>query len=534
MVRLRASRYQSMREEARNERDRQTQPAEAGPRRCIMTAVADGQRGLITAGLMTATFLGMLDSTVVNVSLPHIQGSLSASSEQITWVLTFYMVATAVMTPISSWLAARVGLRPMLLTCVGAFTLTSMVCGVATNLPEMIVLRVLQGMAFAPIPPLAQAVLLRINPPERFGRAMAAFTMATVAAPVIGPALGGFITEHASWRWCFYINLPAGIVAFLLLWAVLPDEPAEPRRFDFLGFGSLAMAIGALQLLLDRGPSLDWFGSREICAEALVAVGGLWVYVTHTITAAHPLFDPSLIRNRNFVAGAVILFVVMLLLFASVALLPLMTQTLLGYPATLSGLLNVPRALVILVFLQLVGRLDTKVDRRLLAAIGLVFLLVAFWRMSFFDLSMGAATIIFATLFQGVGQGLVGVPVTTLTLATIRPDQRNDASTVINLIRSLGGSVGVSLMAGLMVANGQKMHASLAAHVNPDDPVFRAALPAALSPDTLPGISALNAEITRQSAMVAFVDNFRLMIVLGLACLPLLLLLRQPRASSAV
>ena len=494
-----------------------------------MTEVADSRRGLITAGLMVATFTGALDMTVVNVSLPHMQGSLSASAEQITWVLTSYMVATAMATPVTSWLAGRVGLKTMVLACIAVFTATSFLCGMAVSLPEMVLLRALQGIAFAPIPPLAQAVLLKINPPEKHGRAMAVFMMSTVAAPIIGPTLGGYITETLSWRWCFYVNLAPGIACFLLLWFFMPREATEPRRFDFLGFGSLALAVGALQLMLDRGPSQDWLGSREICIEALIAVCGFWVYLTHTLTARDPLFDPSLVRDRNFVIGAVIMFLTMLLLFASVALLPIMLQSQMGYPATLTGLVNMPRAGMMMLMLFIVGRLDTVIDRRALATFGMAVLVISFWRMAKFDLSMGPDTIVVATMLGGVGQGLVTVPVTTLTLATILPGQRTDASTVLNLVRNLGGSVGVSVMQALMVINNQAMHASLAAKVHPDDPVVGAGLPAAMSPDTAAGALALNAEITRQAQMVAFVDNFWLMIALGLLCIPLVLLLRQPR-----
>jgi DHA2 family multidrug resistance protein len=493
-----------------------------------VSTVDEGRRALITAGLMVATFMGGVDATVVNVALPHIQGSLSASSDQITWMLTSYMVAMAVGIPISSWLADKFGLKTMLVAGIGVFTATSLLCGLSTTLPEMVLLRVLQGLAFAPIAPLSQAALLKINPPERFGRAMAVFAMATVAAPIVGPALGGYITETLSWRWCFYINLPVGLVALLLVWISLPSDTTRPRRFDFLGYASLAVAIGALQLFLDRGPSQDWFDSPEILIEALIAFSGLWIYVTHTLSARTALFDVALFRNRNFVAGAFVLFLVMLILFSSVSLMPLMTQNLMGYPAMSAGLINVPRALVIIVVLQVVGRLDTVVDRRLMAAVGLTILSYAFWRMARFDLSMGAGTIIAATMIQGLGQGMITVPVTTLTLATIGPSQRSDASTLINLFRNLGGSVGVAWMQATMVVNSQAMHAAMAAHVTPDSPVVRADLAPAFSPATTAGALALNAEITRQADMIAFVDNYWLMIAMAVVCGPLLLLLRQP------
>jgi DHA2 family multidrug resistance protein len=466
---------------------------------------------------------------VVNVSLPHIQGSLSASSDEITWVLTSYMVATGMMTPVSAWLGGRVGLKGMMLVGITLFTLSSVLCGLSTSLPEMVLLRIVQGLTFAPIPPLAQAAMMRLYPPGQQGRAMALFSMATVAGPIIGPVVGGYITDNLSWRWCFYLNLPPGAVALLLIWLFMPKEAVERRRLDFLGFGSLAIAIGALQLFLDRGPTLDWFGSREICIEAFLAGAGFWIFLIHSLTTSRPLFDPTLARDRNFVTSTIIMFVVMMLLFGSVALMPLMMQELLGYPATTTGLVGLPRALVILAALQIVGRLDTAIDRRLLTAGGLTMLTIALSSMTNFDLLMSPATIVVAQMLQGVGQGFVTVPMTTLGLATIKPSQRTDASTVMNLTRNLGGAVGVSVMQAMIIANTQRMHASMASRFWADSSAVRAGLPAAISPATATGAAALNAEITRQASMIAYNDNFKLMVIATALCIPLLLLMRSAR-----
>jgi DHA2 family multidrug resistance protein len=501
-----------------------------------MTAVnptGHASRGPITLGIMMAAVMSALDTTVVNVALPHMQGSLSASPEQITWVLTSYIVASAVMTPVSGWLAARLGLKLMLLVVVGGFTVASVLCGMATSLPEMVVVRMLQGVLAAPLMPLAQAVLMNINPPERYGRAMALFTMAAVVAPVMGPVVGGYLTEDLSWRWCFYINVPAGIGSILLLWTFLPHETPKPRPFDFLGFGSLAVAIAGFQLLLDRGPSQDWFGSREIWIEALLAAGAFWVYLTHTLTAKHPLFPPALVRDRNFITTTIFGFFFSVLSFASLALLPLMMQGILGYPVIWSGLVSMPRGVAMMAVLQVIGRVDALVDRRLLVGVGLALMIAAFWQMTQFDLSMSSRQIVFATLLQGVGQGIIFVPLATLAYATINPALRPDASAMSNLLRSLGGSIGIALMQAMMAVNSQTMHASLAAHVRPDDPVLRAVLPPGLWPSTVPGAVGLDAEITRQATMVAFTDDFRLMTLIGLLCIPLVLLLRQPRTRAA-
>jgi DHA2 family multidrug resistance protein len=363
---------------------------------------------------------------------------------------------------------------------------------------------------------------------------MAVYMRGGVAAPVIGPIVGAWLTEALSWRWCFYINLPAGIGAVLLLWTFLPSEPARARRFDGLGFASLAIAIAAFQLLLDRGPSQDWFGSREIWVEAIVALSAGWVFLTHTVTAQHPLFDAALARDRNFVSTTVFSFVLMMLLVASNTLLPLMTQGVLGYPVMLSGMMNVPRGLIMLVTLAVVGRLDAVIDRRALVAAGLLICVAGFWQMTRFDLSMTSSSIVVAALLQGLGQGLIFVPISTLAFATIPAALRPDASTISNLVRNLSGSVGISMMQALTAFNGQAMHASLAGHVTAADPVLRAALPAGLSLESAEGALALNAEITRQAQMVAYVDDFRLMFLLGLVCAPLLLLLRAPRTAAKV
>jgi DHA2 family multidrug resistance protein len=491
-------------------------------------------RGPITLGVMIATFISALDTTVVNVALPHMQGSLSASPEQITWIVTSYIVATAVIMPLSGWFAARVGIKRMLLICVGGFTLASMLCGAAATLPEMVLCRILQGVLAAPLWPLSQAVLLNVNPPERFGRAMALFTMATVAAPVVGPIIGGYLTDNLSWRWCFYINLPTGFVAMLLLWVFLPADKTEPRRFDFLGFASLAVAVACFQLMLDRGPTQDWFQSREIWAWAIFAVAGIWVYLTHTMTAQHPLFDPELARDRNFVTSTIFYIIFSMLMYCSFVVLPLMMQDLMGYTVTYSGVISTPRGLIIILLMQLMGRIDGFIDRRLTVAIGLGFIVAAFWRMSLFDLSMTGRDIVWATSLQGIGQGIVFVPVATLGFATLRPGLRPDASAVSSLLRNLGGSVGVAAMQALTAHNGQTMHASLAAYIRPDDPVLRASLPAYLSPGAADGALALNAELTRQALMVAYVDDFRLMAFGALLTVPLLLFMRAPRKTETV
>ena len=479
-------------------------------------------RGPLTLGILLSALMSALDTTVANIALPHIQGNLSASPEQITWVITSYIIATAVTIPVSGWLAARFGLRRMMLTCVTGFTLASVLCGIASNLPELVLFRMLQGAIAAPLMPVTQAVLLNINPPERHGRAMALFTMAAVLAPAVGPIIGGWLTEDLSWRWCFFINVPAGIVSFMLIARYLPASPAQRRSFDFLGFGTLALAIGSLQLVLDRGTTLDWFDSREICAEATIAATAFLVFLAHSFTAPAPLFPIAMFRDRNLVTASLFGFLFSVLTFSSFTLLPLMMQGLLGYSVIHAGVLSVPRGLLMLAILQVMGRIDMLVDRRLLVATGLFFFVGAFWHMGEFDLAMNGSTIVWATLWQGVGQGILFVPLATLGFLTIAPALRPDASAFNSLMRNVGGSAGVAAMQAIATNHSQAAHARLAAHITATGPLV-AGLPDRTSAILLDGL------ISRQAMMVAYVQDFRLMTVIGLLCIPLVLLMRTGR-----
>jgi DHA2 family multidrug resistance protein len=491
---------------------------------------AVAHRGPITVGLMLATFMAILDTTVVNVALPHMQGTLSASQDQITWVVTSYIVATAVMTPLTGWLTARLGLKPLMLGAVFCFTVASMLCGLAHDMWQIVIFRALQGFAAAPIAPLCQAVLLNINPPERYGRATAMFMMGNIVAPVLGPVVGAWMTESLSWRWCFFINLPAGICSIILLGLFLPRETRQERPFDFLGFGSLAVAIASLQLMLDRGPSQDWFSSREICIEASLAAAGAWIFFAHTLTAKRGLFDGRLARDRNFVSTTVIGFFLQLPLFAGITLLPLLMQGLMGYSAMVSGLISVPRGLLMMATLVVIGRLDAIVDRRVLVGVGLLFCLLGFWRMTGFSLTMSTHSLIWAGVLQGVGQGIIFVPLSALAFFTVDPALRPDATAISNLVRNLAGSLGVALMQALTVFNTQAMHAAMVAHITPGGLALHN-LAAAMHNSR--DAAALNAEITRQATMIAYIDDFWLMVGSVFICTPLLLLLRTPRLNGS-
>jgi DHA2 family multidrug resistance protein len=500
----------------------------------VIDARDAANRWPITISIMLATVMNSLDTTIANVALPHIQGSVSAGPEQIGWVLTSYIVSAAIMTPLSGWLADRLGRKRMFLISIGGFVIASMLCGIATNLPELVLFRLLQGVFGASLIPLSQAVLLDINPPEKHGQAMAIWGAGAILGPILGPALGGYLTENFSWRWCFYINLPIGILALLGVWFFIRGErQARAKPFDFLGFGMLTLAVASFQLVLDRGPSQDWFSSKEVWTETILTVIGIWVFVAHTLTAEHPFFDRRLARDRNFVTASIFGFFVGILLFSTMALLPPMMQGLLGYPVLTSGLVSMPRGVGSFMAMFVVGRLVGRVDTRLILFTGLCLSCVALWQMMHFDLSMTTRPIIVSGIIQGLGIGLLFVPLSTLAFATIPPQLRPEGSSVYTLIRNMGSSVGISIMQALVVANTQTMHASLAARVIPSDPMVRDTLPRMFDLATEAGRLALNGELTRQANMVAYIDDFRLMFFITLACMPMLLLMKRPRRGGA-
>ncbi|HUZ13221.1 MAG TPA: DHA2 family efflux MFS transporter permease subunit [Caulobacteraceae bacterium] len=496
-----------------------------------MASAADVRNRVpITIGLMLATVMNSLDTTIANVALPHMQGSFSASQDQIVWVLTSYIVAAAIMIPLTGWLSIRIGRKQLFLFSIAGFTLASMLSGAATSLGEIVVFRLLQGLCGAALIPLSQAVLLDIYPPRQVGQVMAIWGAGAILGPILGPVLGGWLTDNFSWRWCFYINLPIGILAFAAVWIFMSrDRGQRGRRFDFLGFGALVVFIASLQLALDRGPTLDWFSAPEVWAEAICAAIGLYVFVTHTITAERPFFDRALALDRNFVISNIFGFFVGILLFSTMALMPPLTQDLLGYSVFGAGLLMMPRGLGSFAAMFVVGRMVGRIDTRLILVAGLALSSVALLQMSHFDLAMNGTPVVVSGLVQGLGIGLIFVPLTVVAFATLNPALRAEGTAMYTLMRNLGSSVGISIMQAIYTNQAAVAHANLAAHVQPSNPVFRAGIPAAMNPATGAGIAALNGAVTRQAAMVAYVDVFHLMLVMTLAVMPLLLIMRTPR-----
>jgi DHA2 family multidrug resistance protein len=484
----------------------------------------------ITVSIMLATIMNSLDTTIANVALPHIQGSVSASQDQVTWVLTSYIVAATIMTPMTGWLSGRVGRKQVFLISIAGFTIASMLCGMAGSLSQIVLFRLLQGLFGAALIPLSQAVLLDIWPREQHGQAMAIWGMGAILGPIMGPALGGWLTDNLTWRWVFYINLPVGVLAYLGVWMFISNNKHDiPKPFDFFGFGVLTVFIGAFQLMLDRGPTQDWFGSKEIWTEAIVAGTALYLFTIHSLTAKNPFFDRALIRDRSFVIATVVGFFLGILLYSSMALLPSMLEGLMGYPVVTTGLVMMPRGLGAFIGMFTVGRLIGRVDSRLLVGGGMILMGVASFMMSRFSLEMDSTPLIVSAVIQGLGTSTVFVPLTTLAFASLNPIYRAEGSAVFTLVRNLGSSAGISIVAALQSNNTEIVHSGLAGLFSLGSQVM-SFLPPALNPTTPAGAAALNGEITRQSAMVAYVDDFWLMLVINVCAAPLLLLLKAPKA----
>ena len=488
-------------------------------------------RALITVSIMLATIMQALDTTIANVALPYMQGSLSTAQDQITWVLTSYIVAAAVMTPVTGWITGRLGLKRVFLVSVGGFTIASMLCGSATSLGEMVFFRLLQGVFGAALVPLSQSVLLDINPREKQGQAMAIWGAGIMVGPILGPSLGGWLTFNYDWRWVFYINLPVGILAFLGILAFVRDTRRDRgQRFDVVGFALLSLGVGALQLMLDRGEQNDWFGSTEIVVECLVALCGLWMFASWTGIADRPFLNPVLLRDRNFVGSCILIFVVGIILYATLALLPPMLQQLMDYPVTTAGLVMMPRGIGTMFAMLAVGRLIVRVDVRLLLLFGLAVTTFSLYQMTQYSLDMDWGPIVWAGVIQGVGLGFLFVPLSTVAFSTLDSSFRPEAAGFFSLVRNVGGSIGISMVETLQDRLTQTVHASLATQVTPYAPALHLpALQRIWNLHSSGGLAALNQELTRQAAMIAYIDNFKFMMVVTLLAIPLLVLLRRGR-----
>ena len=489
------------------------------------------ERALVTTAVILAMLMQVLDTTIANVALPHMQTSLGATRETVNWVLTSYIVASAIAIPITGWLAEQVGRKRLFVWSVIAFTIASLLCALAQNLTEMVVFRIIQGVAGAFLVPLAQAVMFDINPPERHGRAMAMFGAGVMIGPILGPVLGGWLTENFNWRWVFLVNLPIGLLAMVMLIRFLPATPRLKRPFDLFGFALLALALGGLQMMLDRGEQLDWFASWEIWVECGLALAGLWMFGVHMLTGRNPIFEPAMFKDRNFVTGLLFMAVTGIMLLAGLALLPPLLQGLFGFSVLQSGFLTMPRGVGTLISMVLVGRLVGRIDARLLILVGMSLMTLSLWQMSGFSLAMDRQPIIVSGLVQGLALGFIFVPLNTVAFGTIDPKFRTTAASLLNLSRSIGGSIGISIVTVLLARNLQVSHSDLASHVTQYTlPPVSPALTQGAPPLTDTALALLDAEINRQALMIAYIDDFHLMMIISLCAIPLLLLLRKGRA----
>lgn len=483
-------------------------------------------RGFITLLVMMASVMQALDNTIANVALPRIQGSLSSTQDQMTWVLTSYIVAAAIMTPLSGWMAGRFGRRKVFLISVIGFTLSSAACGLSQSLVEIVVARLLQGLSGAALIPMSQAVLLDINPKERHAKAMGLWVMGVTLGPILGPALGGWLTENYSWRWVFFINVPIGILCTFGIVAFMPETVKKLSRFDFLGFATLSLAIGGFQLFLDRGQTLDWFASTEIWIEAGVAALAFYLFVVHMLTTKDaPFISPTLFADRNFLTGNVFIFIVGVVLFATLALLPPLLQGLLDYPVVLTGLVTAPRGIGTLVAMFMVGKLIGRMDSRLIIAFGFLLTAASLWWMTGFYLQMDWSPVVWSGVLQGLGTGFVYVPLAAISFATLAPALRNEGTAVFSLMRNIGSSIGISVVTTLLTRNTQIMHSRLAEQVTPYGNIFNAGVQKAIGSHD--GLAGLNAMVSRQAEMIANNNDFKLMMVMTLCAIPLVAMLKK-------
>lgn len=492
------------------------------------------QKSFVVVSIMLATIMQALDTTIANVALPHMQGALSATQEQISWVLTSYIVSAAIMTAPTGILAARLGRRKLFLISVIGFTIASMLCGIAQTLPEMVVFRLLQGVFGAGLIPLSQAVLLDINPPEKHGQAMAMWGVGVMLGPILGPTLGGWLTEYYDWRWVFFINLPIGIIATVGMVMFMPETAKDnTRKFDLAGFIYLAMFVFGIQMMLDRGETLDWFSSNEIIIEGVIAIFGLYLFVVHLLTAKKPFFEPAMFADRNYSVALVFIFLIGIILLSTMALLPPYLQNLMGYPVITTGEVLAPRGVGTMLSMMLAGKLlARKVDVRYMIMAGLFLTAYSLYEMSLFNLEITEGILTRTGLIQGFGMGLVFVPLSTIAYATLPGRFRNDATSVFSLVRNIGSSIGIAVMIALASRFTQINHEELVGRLSPlgMPATMLQSLPThIMNMQTTEGLAMLNSEVTRQSAAIAYLNDFRLMMYVVLAALPLLLLMRSPK-----
>ena len=483
-------------------------------------------RMLIAIPSMLASAMVAVDITIANVALPHMESALSASSDQVVWVLTSYLIASAIATPLSGWLAGRYGRKLVMLVSVAGFTIASALCGAANSLTMILLARVLQGACGAALVPLSQAILLDINPPENHAKAMAVFALGSMAGPLIGPTLGGWLTDSLSWRWVFFVNIPFGIAAFIAMMTFLPRrQRRDATRFDLFGFLALSAALASFQLMIDRGEQLDWFDSTEIWIYACILALGVYMTIVHMFTARNTFVRPELFRDRNFAIGSIFSVLTGIVGFAMIPLIVVMMQSTLGYSAFHTGLLSMPRAIGMGLALIVLPRVMNKVDSRLLLLSGMAVLAAGMLMYTKIDLYVDESALIWAGFVQGIGCGLIFLPLSVIVFETLPTNLRNEGAAMFALTRNIGNAIGISLLQSQLIHHAAASRAHLVEGLRPDNPILQMNRPD-LDLTAAPAALSLSREVARQATMVANVELYQLAFVISLAMIPLIMFLR--------
>ena len=497
----------------------------------IYKSITPADRWLITIVVMAATLMQVIDTTIVNVALPHMQGSLGASPDEITWTLTSYLVSSAIFMPLTGYLADTLGRKKYLVLSIVGFTVVSGLCGAATSLPEMVVFRLLQGVFGAALVPLSQAIMTDIFPPEERGKAMAIWGVGVMVGPILGPTLGGYLTEVASWRWTFYVNVPVGIFT-LLLTNVIPEWKAHPRGIDWLGLMYISFTIGGLQYVLDRGNSADWFNSTSICIITYLTISSFFFFILHNINRQGPrVFDLRIFKDSNFTLACVLLCLFGLGMYGMMVVQPLMTEGLFNYPVLTAGLLMAPRGISSMVSMIIITRLITRVDPRILIAIGICFCIIGLWFCTFYSINVNTFWLVFPMIIQGLGLGMVFVPLATIAFSTLPGEYRTEAAGLYSLVRTIGGSIGISVTMTFYTRKAQLFWNQLGGFIQPFNPAFHQYLQSMhLNTSTTMNTVLLSAELMRQSNMMSFLNVFAFIMWCFIVMLPMLLLLKKNKA----
>ncbi len=480
---------------------------------------------MIIFAVIMVSLCQFFDSTIANVALPYMRTALGASADSISWVLTSFIICGAIATPTAGWMSDRLGSRNLFLGATALFLASSAACGAATTLEEMVLFRGIQGISAAYIGPMTQTIMFDVSPPSKQAMTMSIFSMIVMVAPITGPTVGGFLTQYLNWRWIYYVNLPIGIPALVILWFLLPSRAVDRRRFDGFGFAFIGLGLGSLQLMLDRGQHEDWFNSWEIIIELIIAISALWVFFIHTRKAKHPLFNSALYKNSNFMISLSFMVAMGITVTGLSSVLPMLFQTIYGYPVMDTGMLMAPRGAAVAVTTLLGGMVIRYIDFRLVISGGYLIAASAMWLMSGWSIEMGYNQIILASFVQGLGLGLVFAPMNLVAFSTLPPELRPDGSGLMMLFRNIGSSLGISVIVTLLARNQQVSHADLASHVS--SPAI-STITGVLQDQGQMVMGMIDAEVSRQAMMIAFLDDFHLLTLVMLAFAPLPFLLKKP------